>query len=176
MREIRPSGLEGGVRLIPHPYPYRSLRLLHDPGGTVKMRRRREARRGVSKLSTASIRRVSGACPASLPRLSPASTVGLAYATEALRASRARGILGWATHWPQAASVLLRVVWGADLVTAPQGLKRALVGRITYWCCRSYKMNPLRPVYPGHSAPRRRGPGEATVEPRRISHVGRVTV
>ena len=22
MREIRPSGLEGGVRLIPHPYPY----------------------------------------------------------------------------------------------------------------------------------------------------------
>src|SRR2546428_516754 len=24
MREIRPSGLEGGVRLIPHPYPYRS--------------------------------------------------------------------------------------------------------------------------------------------------------
>src|ERR1017187_9020794 len=23
MREIRPSGLEGGVRLIPHPYPYR---------------------------------------------------------------------------------------------------------------------------------------------------------
>jgi len=24
MREIRPSSLEGGVRLIPHPYPYRS--------------------------------------------------------------------------------------------------------------------------------------------------------
>ena len=23
MREIRPSSLEGGVRLIPHPYPYR---------------------------------------------------------------------------------------------------------------------------------------------------------
>ena len=22
MREIRPSSLEGGVRLIPHPYPY----------------------------------------------------------------------------------------------------------------------------------------------------------
>src|ERR1017187_10561344 len=25
MREIRPSGLEGGVRLIPHPYPYRNI-------------------------------------------------------------------------------------------------------------------------------------------------------
>ena len=24
MREIRPSSLEGGVRLIPHPYPYQS--------------------------------------------------------------------------------------------------------------------------------------------------------
>ena len=24
MREIRPSGSEGGVGLIPHPYPYRS--------------------------------------------------------------------------------------------------------------------------------------------------------
>jgi len=24
MREIRPSGLEGGVRFIPHPYPYRA--------------------------------------------------------------------------------------------------------------------------------------------------------
>ena len=40
-------------------------------------------------------RRVSGECPASLPRLSPASMVGLAHATEAPRASRARGILGW---------------------------------------------------------------------------------
>ena len=27
MREIRPSGSEGGVGLIPHPYPYR-LRLV----------------------------------------------------------------------------------------------------------------------------------------------------
>jgi hypothetical protein len=26
MREIRPSGLEGGVRLIPHPYPYPTFR------------------------------------------------------------------------------------------------------------------------------------------------------
>ena len=25
MREIRPSGSEGGVGLIPHPYPYRPL-------------------------------------------------------------------------------------------------------------------------------------------------------
>ena len=24
MREIRPSGLEGGVRSIPHPYPYQN--------------------------------------------------------------------------------------------------------------------------------------------------------
>ena len=102
--------------------------------------------------------------------------VGLAYATEAPRANRAHGILGWATHWPQAASVLLPVVWDADLGTAPQGLKRTLVRRITYWCCSSYKMNPLPPAYPGHSVPRRRGDGEATVEPRRISHVGRVTV
>lgn len=29
MREIRPSGSEGGVRSIPHPYPYRG-------GGSVK--------------------------------------------------------------------------------------------------------------------------------------------
>ena len=29
MREIRPSGSEGGVRSIPHPYPYR---------GAVRMR------------------------------------------------------------------------------------------------------------------------------------------
>lgn len=26
MREIRPSGSEGGVRSIPHPYPYRGQR------------------------------------------------------------------------------------------------------------------------------------------------------
>ena len=26
MREIRPSGSEGGVGLIPHPYPYRPPR------------------------------------------------------------------------------------------------------------------------------------------------------
>ncbi len=25
MREIRPSGLEGGVRLTPHPYPYQTM-------------------------------------------------------------------------------------------------------------------------------------------------------
>src|ERR1019366_5136516 len=40
-------------------------------------------------------RRVSGEWPVTLPRLSPASTVGLAHVTEAPRASRARGILGW---------------------------------------------------------------------------------
>ncbi len=28
MREIRPSGLEGGVRSIPHPYPYPAPGLL----------------------------------------------------------------------------------------------------------------------------------------------------
>jgi len=42
MREIRPSGSEGGVRSIPHPYPYRGSAvmrsdarrcpLLHLPG------------------------------------------------------------------------------------------------------------------------------------------------
>ena len=30
MREIRPSSLEGGVRLIPHPYPYqKNVRCAH---------------------------------------------------------------------------------------------------------------------------------------------------
>jgi len=28
MRETRQSGLEGGVRLIPHPYPYQDARVL----------------------------------------------------------------------------------------------------------------------------------------------------
>ena len=112
-----------------------------------------------------SIKVIHGECPASVRRVSHDSprlpwSVSLMQLRLPGQAERVESLVGW----------------GADLVTAPQGLKRALVGRITYWCCRSYKMNPLRPVYPGHSAPRRRGPGEATVEPRRISHVGRVTV
>ena len=32
MREIRPSGSEGGVRSIPHPYPYRTV----DGSGAVR--------------------------------------------------------------------------------------------------------------------------------------------
>ena len=67
MREIRPSGLGGRGSALRSSYPHRSLRLLHDPGGTTKMRRRREARPGVSKLSTASVRRVSGESPTTLP-------------------------------------------------------------------------------------------------------------
>jgi len=37
MREIRPSGSEGGVRSIPHPYPYRTL---DGSRGNVRMRPR----------------------------------------------------------------------------------------------------------------------------------------
>ena len=38
MREIRPSSLEGGVRLIPHPYPYRRIQgeFIADPNGLVE--------------------------------------------------------------------------------------------------------------------------------------------
>ena len=35
MREIRPSGSEGGVGLIPHPYPYRGHRPTQVPMAAV---------------------------------------------------------------------------------------------------------------------------------------------
>jgi hypothetical protein len=54
------------------------------------------------------LRRVSGACPVSLPRVSQTSSVGLAYATEAPGAGRARGIPRWAAFWPQVRDKMAR--------------------------------------------------------------------
>ena len=36
MREIRPSGSEGGVGLIPHPYPYRPFTALTPSPGALR--------------------------------------------------------------------------------------------------------------------------------------------
>ena len=111
-----------------------------------------------------SIKVIHGECPASVRRVSHDSpqlplSVSLMQLRLPGQAERVESLVGW----------------GADLVTAPQGVKRTLAQRVTYWRCNSYKIAHLLSAFLGHSAPRRRGGGEATVGPRCISHVGRVT-
>ena len=114
--------------------------------------------------ASGSIKVIHGECPASVRRLS--------YDTPRLPQSVSLMQL----RLPgQAERVESLVGWGAGLVTAPQGVRRALVRRVTYWRCSSYKSTHLLSAFLGHSAPRRRGDGETTVGPRCISHVGRVT-
>src|ERR1019366_2394954 len=142
MREIRQSGSEGGARFNPLSLPLSFSSAASRPGWHDQ---------DVAEAGGApgSIKVIHGECPASVRRVSHDSprlprSVSLMQLRLPGQAERVESLVGW----------------GADLVTAPQGVKRTLVQRVTYWRCSSYKITPLPAAYLGHSAPRRRGAGE----------------